>query len=95
MIVLFVLSILGCPAPIVAVAAPWYVVLKRKTIAKAGPAYLVMGYSAIAVSALYSILLLLFRRLFTDGNGCGSVDGEVWRPAIVIKSLHLCPDGRG
>ena len=58
-ILLFVLSMLGCPAPIVVVAAPCYVLLKRKTIAKAGPAYLVMGYSAIAISALYSILLLL------------------------------------
>jgi hypothetical protein len=59
-ILLFALSVLGCPAPITAVAAPCYVLLKRKTIAKAGPAYLVMGYSAIAVSVLYSILLLLF-----------------------------------
>jgi Prokaryotic RING finger family 1 len=59
-IMIFVASILGCPAPIVAVAAPCYVLLKRKNIAKAGPAYLVMGYSAIAVSVLYSILLLLF-----------------------------------
>ena len=59
-IVLFVLSVLGCPAPIVAIAAPCYVLLKRKTIAKAGAAYLVMGYSAIAIAVLYSILFLLF-----------------------------------
>ena len=31
MILFFVLSVLGCPAPIVAVAAPCYVLLKRKT----------------------------------------------------------------
>jgi hypothetical protein len=36
------------------------VLLKRKTVAKAGPAYLVMGYSSIAISVLYSILFLLF-----------------------------------
>jgi hypothetical protein len=59
-ITLFILSVLGCPAPIVAVAAPCYVLPKRKTIARAGPAYLVMGYSAIAISLLYSILFLLF-----------------------------------
>jgi hypothetical protein len=59
-ILLFVLSLLGCPAPIVVVAASCYVLLKRKTVAKAGPAYLVMGYSAIAISALYSILFVLF-----------------------------------
>jgi len=59
-IVLFVLSILGCPAPIVAIVAPCYVVMKRRTIAKAGPTYVVMSYSAIAVSLLYSILLVSF-----------------------------------
>ncbi len=59
-IVLFVMSLLGCPAPIVAIAAPCYVLLKRATIAKAGPAFLVMGYSAIAISLLYSILIFLF-----------------------------------
>jgi Prokaryotic RING finger family 1 len=59
-IVLFVTSILGCLAPILLFAAPCYVLLKRKTIAKAGPVYLVMGYSAIAVSFLYSMLMLFF-----------------------------------
>jgi len=59
-IVLFVLSILGCPAPIVAIVAPCYVVMKRQTITRAGPTYLVMSYSAIAISLLYSILLVLF-----------------------------------
>jgi hypothetical protein len=59
-ITLFVLSLLGCMAPILAIAAPCYVLPKRATLAKAGPTYLVMGYSAIGISLLYSILLLLF-----------------------------------
>jgi hypothetical protein len=59
-IVLFALSVVGCPAPIVAIAAPCYVLFNRDTIAKAGPAFIVMGYSAIAISFLYSILFLLF-----------------------------------
>ena len=67
-ITLFALSIFGCLAPILAVAAPCYVLLKRKTIAKAGPAYLVMGYSAIAISLLYSILFLLFLVLSQMGT---------------------------
>jgi hypothetical protein len=58
-IVLFVVSILGCLAPILLFAAPCYVLLKRKTIGRAGPVYVVMGYSAIAVSVLYSILMVL------------------------------------
>jgi Prokaryotic RING finger family 1 len=57
---LFILSILGCPAPLMAVVAPIYVLTKRATIARAGPVYLVMGYSAIAISVLYSILIVGF-----------------------------------
>jgi hypothetical protein len=59
-VVLFVLSLLGCPAPLMAIVAPCYIIPKRATVARAGPIYLVMGYSAIGISALYSILLLMF-----------------------------------
>jgi hypothetical protein len=59
-IVLFVLSIVGCFAPLIAIAATAYVLLQRDIIAKAGPSYLVMGYSAMAISFLYSILMVLF-----------------------------------
>ena len=54
---MFILSILGCPAPLLAIVAPIYVLTQRATIARAGPVYLVMGYSAIAISVLYSILM--------------------------------------
>jgi predicted RNA-binding Zn-ribbon protein involved in translation (DUF1610 family) len=63
-VILFVLSIVGCFAPIIAIVATAYVVMQRGVIAKAGPSYLVMGYSAIGISFLYSILMLLFL-LFT------------------------------
>lgn len=59
-VTLFILSILGCLAPIMAIVAPVYVLTQRKTIARAGPVYLVMGYSAIAISVLYSILVAAF-----------------------------------
>jgi hypothetical protein len=59
-IALFVLSLAGCPAPVLSIVAPCYVLLKRKAIARAGPAYLVMGYSAIVISLLYLILGVLF-----------------------------------
>jgi hypothetical protein len=59
-IVTFLLSITGCPAPILAIAAPCYVAMKRQTIARCGPTYVVMAYSAIAISLIYSILLVLF-----------------------------------
>jgi hypothetical protein len=67
-VVLFVLSITGCPAPVVAIVAGVYVATRKKTIAKAGPTYLVMAYSAIGISSLYSILMVLFL-LFTLVSG--------------------------
>ena len=64
MVALFVLSIAGCFAPLIAIVATAYVLTKRDTIAKAGPSYLVMGYSAMGISFLYSMLMVLFL-LFT------------------------------
>ena len=59
-IVLFVPSIVGCLAPIIAIVATAYVLTQRDLIAKAGPSYLVMGYSAMGISFLYSILMVMF-----------------------------------
>ena len=59
-VVLFILSLLGCPAPLVAIIAPCYILPNRATVSRAGPIYLVMGYSAIGISAVESILLPLF-----------------------------------
>jgi uncharacterized membrane protein len=59
-VVLFVLSIVGCFAPLIAIVATAYVLLQRDVIAKAGPSYLVIGHSAMAGSFLYSILMVLF-----------------------------------
>ena len=59
-VVLFILSLLGCLAPIVAIVAACYILTKRATVARAGPVYLIMGYSAIGISAVESILLPLF-----------------------------------
>jgi hypothetical protein len=58
--VLFAISVPGCLAPLLAIISCCYVLPKRETLAKAGPTYLVMGYSSIGISLLYSVLLLLF-----------------------------------
>jgi hypothetical protein len=58
--VLFAVSVLGCLAPLMVIISCCYVLPKRETLTKAGPTYLVMGYSAIGISLLYSILALLF-----------------------------------
>jgi uncharacterized membrane protein len=59
-IVLFVLSLIGCLAPLVAVVAACLLIPKHKQIVKLGPVFVVLAYSSIAVSVVYSFLMLLF-----------------------------------
>jgi hypothetical protein len=58
--VLFVLSVLGFLAPIIFPTSLAVVLLKRKPLARAGPFYVALGYSAIAVSGVFSLLMVLF-----------------------------------
>ena len=57
---LFVASLFGCLAPIVLIAGLCFVPRKHAQLAKEGPLYLVLGYAAIGLSLLYSILMLGF-----------------------------------
>jgi predicted RNA-binding Zn-ribbon protein involved in translation (DUF1610 family) len=59
--VLFGLTIIVfCAAPLMLIVNCAMLLPKRKEIAKAGPVYLVLAYSAIAISVIYSILIVLF-----------------------------------
>ena len=58
--VLFVLSLIGCLAPLMVIIVPIWVRISRRDLAKAGPLYNVLGYSAIIISAVYSLLILGF-----------------------------------
>jgi hypothetical protein len=59
--VLFGLTIvLICVPPLMVIVNCAMLLPKRKEIAKAGPVYLVLAYSAIAISVIYSILIVLF-----------------------------------
>jgi hypothetical protein len=59
-IALFAASLLGCFAPLIAVIAAIYVPRKRRQLAKCGPLYTIMGWTALVLSCFYSLLLLLF-----------------------------------
>jgi hypothetical protein len=59
-VVLFVLSLIGILAPIIAVVALATLMPKRDQLAKAGPLFQVMAYSAIGLSVVYSALIVLF-----------------------------------
>ncbi len=62
-IVLFVLSFIGCLAPFTFIAGSIVVIPRRERLRKAGPFYLVLGYSALLLSAVYSVLILFFAAL--------------------------------
>ena len=59
-IVLFAFSVLGLLAPLMAIISLVWVLPKRKQLLDAGPVYLVLGYVSVALSVLYSILMLSF-----------------------------------
>jgi hypothetical protein len=59
-VALFILSIIGCFAPFLAVGATIFAIFQRPAIKKAGPAYVFMVYSALGISYLYSMLIVVF-----------------------------------
>jgi hypothetical protein len=59
-IVLFALSLLGClAAPLLAIVNCAVLLPKRRQIAAASPTHLVLAYSAIGITVLYSVLILI------------------------------------
>jgi hypothetical protein len=58
--VLFALSLVGCLAPLTLIAGAFLIIPHRDQLRKAGPFFLVLGYSALLLSAVYSILMLVF-----------------------------------
>ncbi|MCA9138802.1 MAG: hypothetical protein KDB00_18650 [Planctomycetales bacterium] len=59
-VALFIVSLIGCAAPLMAIATMVVILPKRELLAKCGPLYAVLGYTALALSCLYSVLIVLF-----------------------------------
>jgi hypothetical protein len=57
-IALFAITMIGCTAPIMLFVNMIYILPKRKELALAGPFYLILGYSAVGLAVLYSILIV-------------------------------------
>lgn len=57
---LFVVSLIGCLAPIVLIFNLAWFVPRRRQAAKAGPFYLVLGYASLGIAIIYCVLILLF-----------------------------------
>lgn len=57
---LFIFSLIGCLAPLALIFCLAYILPRRALLARAGPFYLVLGYSALALSVLYSVMMVVF-----------------------------------
>jgi hypothetical protein len=58
-IALFVISLLGCLAPLAAIGGLSWVLPRRAEIAETGPVYKILAYAAVALSVVYSFLMLV------------------------------------
>ena len=59
-VALFVVGLLGACAPLIAVVSAVYLIPKRAELAKCGPLYMIMGWTAFGLSCVYSLLMLVF-----------------------------------
>src|SRR5262245_19305864 len=60
-VVVFAVSLLlGCLHPVTLIVGAIMVIPRREQLRKAGPFFMVLGYSALLLSAVYSILMLIF-----------------------------------
>ena len=56
----FVVSLFGCLAPLMLIISCVLVLPNRDRLAKASPLYWVMGYASLGLSAIYTLLIILF-----------------------------------
>jgi hypothetical protein len=59
-VALFVLSVIGCTAPLALVLDLAILLPQRESLSKTGPLYQILAYSSFGLSVVYSILMLLF-----------------------------------
>ena len=57
---LFVVSLVGCFAPLMALIGLVYLLPRRNLLSRCGPVYQVMAWTAVALSCLYSLLIVAF-----------------------------------
>lgn len=59
-VTLFVLSLLGCLAPLVMAVSMAYLYPKRAKLSRCGPLFVIMGWTSVILSTVYTVLMLLF-----------------------------------
>ena len=58
LLLLFIFSLFGAPAPVLGPIAGWYAYSKRDQLAGADGTYLAMGYGTAALGSIYTIVIL-------------------------------------
>lgn len=56
----FIASLMGCLAPLTLIFSLAYLGPRYKQLTSSGPLFVIMGWTSVALSALYCVLLLLF-----------------------------------
>ena len=59
-VALFVVALLGCAAPLISIISLAYLMPKLDKLNKCGPLFVIMGWTSIVLSTLYTVLLLIF-----------------------------------
>jgi hypothetical protein len=59
-VALFVTSLLGCLAPLISAVSLAYLLPRQAKLNRCGPLFVIMGWTSIGLSILYTVLLLLF-----------------------------------
>ena len=62
----FVLSLIGCLAPLCLVFGLAYLLPRREQLRKSGPLFVIMGWTSLILSSFYCVLLIAF--LMTSGS---------------------------
>ena len=60
LIAISIVSLVGCLAPLMLVISLAVVIPNRDQLTKSGPVYAVMGWASVGLSALYTLLIVLF-----------------------------------
>jgi len=60
LIAISVVSLVGCLAPLMLIISLGVVIPNRQRLSKGGPLFAVMGWASVGLSALYTVLIVLF-----------------------------------
>lgn len=60
LVAVFIVSLLGCPAPLTLIVSGILVFPNRSRLMKCGPLHIVMGYASFGLSAIYTVLIFIF-----------------------------------